>query len=167
MKRLLFVVLVLAFVLPGCRGAAPFIIGAGLGSLFTYEATRPRPAVMVTPAQATPPCPPDTPPEECLNANAGVPPSGYEAYPGYPGYYYYPYSPYPLFWYGGYYYGYWGGYWHGRYGSRGSWGYRSFPGHSYGFHRGYAPRGGGGHGGGHNGGGHGGGHSGGGHGGHR
>ncbi len=167
MKRLLFVVLVLAFVLPGCRGAFPFLFGAAAGSLITYEATRPR-TVVVAPAQSVPPCPPDTPPEECLNANAGVPPEGYILYPG-TSYYYYPYSPYPLFWYGGYFYGFWGGYWHGRYGYHGYWGAPHYmPRGMSGFHRGYTPRGGGYRGGGGGrgyGGGHGGGH--GGHGGHR
>lgn len=163
MKKVLFLSLVLALALVGCRGMFPFLLGGLTGALVMHEVDRPRTVIV---QQAPPQGPPsDIGPD---SDSTQSPPVGYEAYPDYPGYYYYPYSPYPLFWYGGYFYGYYGGYWHGRYGYRGHWGVpHHMPGSMRGFHRGYSPRGGGGHGGGHGGGGHGGGGHGGGHGGHR
>lgn len=126
MKKIIFLVLMLALVGTGCRHVlgALALLGAGAvgGAVVMHEMDRP-PDIRVDPGQI---------------------PSNLEMYPGYPGYYYDPYSSYPLFWYGGHWYGYWGGYWYGRYG-RGSWGRPYFmPRGMREFHRGYSPRGHGG-----------------------
>ena len=149
MKKLMALILIACFLCISVQvnarggGLAEGLLIGGLAGCMAANTLRPQPAPVVIVQQ--PPIPNTPPPDPQLAV-----PQGYVPYAGYPGYYYDPYSLYPMFWYGGYYYGYWGGGWHGRYGY-GAWGHPyHMPGAMGGFHRGWAPRGGGhgGHGGG-------------------